>query len=290
MLHKHAHPAHSTALALAAAVVATLAVACSPQVDPSYAGEPLATIRGAVTAQQSASSADVAVLWFTNESETCDGPSFTCDGGGGGPAEGEACVTANCGPWPEACTPEEQEPFKACVEACGWIWSFSSQFDLCVDSAAGERVSVSGEFPAAFTLDLYQPPPESALLVDADGIRVAYGWFVVADSEAETISFDIEDPTPPSSILGGTADHALIYAADPVPADSGWGGLLGGAFEPGYHVVELIPEETICQPTPFGEGTYCYTSAARYVPTAADLDTELSVAVASFDAIPWPSL
>ena len=277
-------PAH---LGLAAAV----AVACSPQVDPGYSGEPLATIRGAVTAEASATAADVAVLWFSNESGLCEGPSFNCSAGIGGP-EGigaEECVDANCGASPGECTPEAQDSYAACVAACGWVWSYSPAFELCVDSAAGERVSVSGEFPAAFTLDLYQPPPESALLVDADGLRVAYGWFIVAASDAETIALDLNE-APPSSIIGGTGSHVLIYAADPVPADSSWGRFLGGAYEPGFHILEVIPAETTCKPLPWGNGTYCSTTSTRYAPSPDDLDTEIGVILTAFDKIPWPGL
>ena len=57
-------------------LAAALAAACSPQIDPDYSGEPLATIRGAVMSNQMATSADVAVLWFTNDEGQCGGPQF----------------------------------------------------------------------------------------------------------------------------------------------------------------------------------------------------------------------
>ncbi len=276
--------------ALAFALVAASALACSPMVDPDYSGEPLATIRGAVQAQGEASAADVAVLWFTNGDNQCQGPEGGCGQGGGGLATEEAlaCVDA-CGPEPAGCQVEGQAEYSACVGACGWDYFYALYWDLCVNSGSGERVSVTGQFPAAFNLDLFQPPPESALLVDSEGIRVAYGWFIVADPEVETITLDLNTDTPPSSIIGGTGEHALIYAADPIPADSTWGAYLGGAYEVGYHIVEPIPGIN-CDDWGPEDGKICVATSTTYAPAPDDLATTISVTLAPFESIEWPGL
>ncbi|MCA9715124.1 MAG: hypothetical protein KC468_10630, partial [Myxococcales bacterium] len=264
------------------------AFACDPQVDDEYSGEPLATIRGAVQSDGMATAADVAVLWFSDKSGTCGGPEINCSGGGGGSVDAWECVQA-CGPEPDICNAEQQVPYGACVQACGWEWFFNIDWDLCVDGASGERVSVSGEFPAAFTLNLYQPPPADALLQDAGGLRIAYGWFIVADPEVETISLSLYDDAPPPAIIGGSGAHVLIYAADPIPADSDWGQYLGGAYDVGYHVVEVVPGVNCddVEPIP-GEG--CFATDDAYKPSAGDLATEISVELTAFETIDWPGL
>jgi len=280
---------HITRLhALSFLLAATTASACSPQVDTDYSGEPLATIRGALTSNGTATAADVAVLWFSNTNGECSGPLIGCSGGGGGDEGNLECVDA-CGPAPVECNAQAQAVYGECVEACGWEHFFEILWELCVDAASGERVSVQGDFPAAFTLDLYQPPPEEALLVDDDGLRMAYGWFIVADPEAETISLSIYDQAPPESIIGGSGTHALVYAADPIPADSIWGQFFGGSFEPGYHILDVIPGVS-CDDLPDDQTEPCIATADSYAVTADDLATEISVELASFVSIDWPGI
>ncbi len=266
------------------------ALACDAQVDNNYSGEPLALIRGSVSSANQASSADVAVLWFSTSSDTCSGPNVGCSGGGGGPADpmSLACVEA-CGPEPDICNAQMQAPYQACLEQCGWWAGFSIDWSLCVDGASGERVSVTGEFPAAFTLTLYQPPPADALITDDDGLRVAYGWFIVADPNVETVTFAVNEP-PPSGIIGGTGTHVLVYAADPIPADSNWGQFLGGAYEVGYHIVEVVPGLDCGEVMPQPGDPPCISQSDAYKPTPDDLATELSVELTSFESLDWPSL
>ncbi len=282
---------HLPALALALAAAATLA--CEPMVDPDYSGDPLATIRGAVQAQASASAsaADVAVLWFTNENNQCQGPQGGCGQGGGGPATDEAfaCVDA-CGPEPAGCYAEGQEEYAACVQACGWDYFFAITWELCVSGGSGERVSVMGEFPAAFNLDLFQPPPESAILVDEDGLRVAYGWFIVADPEVETITLDLNADAPPSAIIGGTGEHVLLYAADPIPENSSWGRFFGGALTTGFHIAEATPGVNCDDIDSMPGDPPCVATSTTYALAPDDLATTISVTLAPFESIEWPSL
>ncbi len=266
-------------------------LACDAQVDNNYSGEPLALIRGSVSSAGQTTGADVAVLWFSDSFETtCSGPSINCGGGGGGDTDPTtlACVDA-CGAEPNICNAEEQLPYQACLEECGWWYGFSIDWSLCVGGASGERVSVTGDFPSAFTLTLYQPPPAEALISDAGGLRVAYGWFIVADPNVETVTFAMNEP-PPSAIIGGTDTHVLIYAADPIPVDSDWGQFLGGSYDVGYHVLEVVPGLDCGEVMPQPGDPPCISQADAYKPTPNDLGTELSVELTDFESIDWPSL
>ncbi len=276
--------------ALPLILLALSSYACSPQVDNNYSGEPLASIRGAVSSNAAPTAADVAVLWFSNQGGECTGPITSCSGGGGGDVEAIECAEA-CGPMPDVCDAASHEVYGACVQACGWSHSFQISWDLCVDGASGERVSVEGEFPAAFTLDLFQPPPDDALLADADGLRLAYGWFIVADPDVETITLSLYDDAPPQAIIGGSGTHVLIYAADPITADSNWGQYFGSALEVGYHVVEVVPGVSCDEPPVDPEPGYtCFATPNTYALSAEDLATEISVELAAFETIAWPSL
>lgn len=279
---------HTPALPLLFA--AAFAAACSPQVDPDYSGEPLATIRGAVMSEQTATAADVAVLWFISEGDECAGPMIGCEVGiGGNTDEASLQCIANCSTSQDECRADVQAIYGACVEACGWAHYFAILWDLCVRGGAGERVSVAGEFPAAFTLDLFQPPPDNALLFDESGLRVAYGWFIVADPEVETIEIDLTDNAPPSAIIGGTGSHVLIYAADPIPEDSAWGRYFGGSLELGYHILDVIPGTTCDDSWPEG-GLACRETENTYTLSEDDLATEIGVTLAPFGSIEWPGL
>ncbi|MCA9693343.1 MAG: hypothetical protein KC636_27355, partial [Myxococcales bacterium] len=123
----------TTIFLLSTSIGAALAFACAPQVDPHYSGEPLATLRGAVVSDGEATAADVAVLWFKSGGNQCAGPSVYCSAGGGGGAEGAACAEA-CGAFPTECNEEVLASFGACVQACGWDFSYDVGWELCVDA------------------------------------------------------------------------------------------------------------------------------------------------------------
>lgn len=271
------------------ALCAAVQLACDPQVGADYQGEPLGSISGQVSTRDAGGSTDanVAVLWFSSSDQyECEGPSQACAIGAGGPEDQFECIEA-CG-HPFECDEEILTEWKACVDACGGEASadFSVSWELCVDSAVGEMVPVTGQFPAAFTLDLFQPPPEEALLTGEDGLAVAFGWFIAADDDLSAIDFSAIEDAPPEGIVGGSETHVLIYAAQDVPADSPWGEFLGGAYTPGYHVVQVVQGMQVCDVPDNPDN--CWFHPPTLAPAPNDLATEIELVLGSFYDIAWP--
>ena len=98
------------------------------------------------------------------------------------------------------------------------------------DTAYWETVATEGEFPAAFTLDAYNPPPVEL----ANTVFATSGVLVVQTDEDGTTIAD----------LGQLADHTLVYIT----------GVGSVSFEnldtlaPGYHLLEeILPPPTASQ-------------------------------------------
>ena len=269
---------------------------CDPQVDPDYQGEPLGTLRGSVTAtsQTAQPDADVAVLWFVSTAQAeCSGPALACGTALGGNEQTDheclqACVE------PEVCDEQLLAEWVACAEACDGVAEvgYDVSFEFCASGAAGERVAVEGDFPSLFTLDLFGPPPDNALLEGQEGEpAVALGWLVVGAKEA-SLEFDFESEEPPSGILGGSEGHILIYADGPVAADSAWGQLLGGAYSPGYHVVTAVDNGSNCDGDPPAPGVDPDEECAYYLdtlmPSPDGLDTEITLKMGPIEEIDFP--
>ncbi|MEZ4380345.1 MAG: hypothetical protein R3A79_03300 [Nannocystaceae bacterium] len=262
-----------------------LVAGCDADPELRPRGEPMAAIRGSITSTNAAPAADIGVLWFGDGAGQCRGPQRSCGAGGGGSADAQSCVDA-CGPAPALCDAASQAAYGECLEACGWEHVSLIQWNLCVDGAVGERVAVDGG-PADFTLELFEPPPAEALLADQDGLRVAYGWIIAAEPDAGAIHLTSRRD-PPSAIIGGADRHVLIFAADPLPAGSAWAQLFGGPLEPGYHLLE-VHHQPCDEPVDPLTGEACLIGPSRYSPSRDDLATEVSVAIAPFAAIRWPS-
>lgn len=292
-----------TLLTLPVFAIAGLAAACDPQVDPEYQGEALARVQGTVdgAAPQASGTLEVAAMWFASSSTECSGPAEACSVGAGGMDGDFACVEA-CGE-PDTCEVELLDAFVACVEQCGTTVEaeYSIDWELCVDAAVTSNVPVVGQFPAMFDLDLFSPPPDEALLTSSSGgPAVALAWLLVVDDNApEALSFHDVDESGIPGVLGVSEKHMLMYAAEAVPADSAWGQMLGGAYEPGYHVIDVIGGECWEEPvypgggcmvgeecTPIGSETVCELSTLQ--PSAADLDTEITVTLGAWDDLQFP--
>ncbi len=289
----HAKSSFSSFLPPALLACAAIQFACDSQVGADYPGEPLATVHGEVSARDggNGSAPNVAVLWFSSsEEQECSGPALACGYSVGGDLDSNfECIMA-C-PEPLECAEDQLMAWSDCVSACdGEVEvDFETNWELCVDTAVGEMVDVTGEFPAAFTLDLFQPPPAEAMLAGDDGIAVALGLFIAADPEAGPVGLQ-EDPSasPPAGIVGGSEGHMLIYAADPVPAESPWGQMLGGSYAPGYHVLEVIDGGKECGMPGWGDECAYYTD--ELVPAPDDLATPIELILGSFDQIEWPAV
>jgi hypothetical protein len=271
------------------AIIAIATVACDAQVDPDYSGEPLATLRGDVDADGNPD-ADVGVLWFqTVDGTPCSGPVFSCDydvGGMIGQELDQACLDT-CDEQFATCSDVEQaDAFEQCNRDCGVDTVFiTPTLELCVNAAVGERVAVQGEFPAMFSLDLFTPPPDAALLTDDGGFVAAIAVIIAVDPDAENVSFDQNEDDVPPSILGTAPEQVLLYAQSDIPADSAWGRYLNGAYSAGYHLLEFHRERDEC---PGYSESECSQWSVWYTPAPADLDTQVTLVFAPPHELEWP--
>jgi hypothetical protein len=113
------------------------------------------------------------------------------------------------------------------------------QHEPCFSGAVGQTAPVVGDFPAQFSLDMLSPPPKEALTSSDTLERVALGFFVALAPDSGPFTLQREMREPPTWLLGGSESHVLIYASDPVAADSTWGRYLGGAYPVGYSLVQV---------------------------------------------------
>jgi hypothetical protein len=105
--------------------------------------------------------------------------------------------------------------------------------------AQGTAVTVEGAFPSSFELEIFEPPPESALFevtIGGKPVRYARGVFLVLDAAAPI------DGTIPwedlwGHVRGAEPKHNIVYVADDVPADPHYGGV---ALARGYHLVHGV--------------------------------------------------
>jgi len=224
-------------------LLAGVIAACDAQVDPAYQGEPLVTLKGQVqSVVVRAPEADVGVLWLTSDAANgCSGPQKSGIGFASGsynPDVDVACTDA-CGRQPEGA--EGLDAWEDCQHACGSDIEvgFILEYHACVDGAIGQTAPVVGDFPAQFSLDMLLPPPHRAFMRSDTGERVALGYFVALAPNAPSLSLSMQSE-PPAWLLGASETHVLVYAADPVKADSSWGAYLGGFALPiGYHLLRV---------------------------------------------------
>jgi hypothetical protein len=108
---------------------------------------------------------------------------------------------------------------------------------------------IEGEFPAQFSLSLYEAPADEALYNPAEGIywdgdvypfdpanepRIALGHILAVGKDAEG------NPDP-YRVLGGSEEHALLYAEAPIEEGSLGAAMLHATLPAGYHL--LVVEE-----------------------------------------------
>lgn len=92
----------------------------------------------------------------------------------------------------------------------------------------GTEAKVQGDFPAAFTLDLFTPPPTD-LVFDWLGSTTPIG-------HAGIYVVQVDDHDEPVATLGKSPDHEILYVPSDVPADSPIGAFYG-PLTAGYHVM-----------------------------------------------------
>lgn len=261
-----------------------LSTACDPQESPNYEGEPLATLRGSVTSNESApSEAQAGVLWLTSDTDECQGPTLSCGYGVSGMTDtDDACVQA-CGE-PE-CTHEALAEWEACAQQCGATVTVQTdaEYETCVQAAIGERVAVNTDtFPSQFEIEIYDVPSDDTLLRGHDeGPRVAFGVLVALSSSAPE-TFDLSEEGAFDSLLGAVESHALVYAADPIPAESAWGQYLGGAYDVGFHLMRF-EADVVCE-----EPDLCWLENVSRTPAPEGLDADLELKLAPLEQLVLP--
>mgnify|MGYP001828356333 CR=1 FL=1 len=173
------------------------------------------------------------------------------------------------------------------------------------DTAFGETVAVSGQFPADFTLDVYAPPPPEALNdLSAGGqrpeeSRVGTAAIAVVDGQA-VAAFDRGEEPAANSMLGGADRHMLVYVETDIQPGSFGEVLLGGQLSAGFHVmdVERLTEaqkqqvdQCRAQAVDEAQRRACGPDSAfdRLRLAPADLQTRISVRLVDDpDSVDWP--
>lgn len=101
-----------------------------------------------------------------------------------------------------------------------------------------ERVPVTGDYPAAFTLELFEPPPDEALTdftVNGDPDERRVGLAIIASSYECWENFPFEGGR---CIFGGASRMALVWAEDDILPDTRTATYVGTTLDAGYHLLE----------------------------------------------------
>jgi hypothetical protein len=116
----------------------------------------------------------------------------------------------------------------------------------------GTTAEVEGEFPAQFSLALYEPPPEEKLFNPADSIRFAQDERPfdpavesrIALAHIVAVAKDASGNPDPYHVLGAAEGHALLYVEEDIAEDSLGAAMFHAPLEAGYHLLEVraIPE------------------------------------------------
>ena len=161
-----------------------------------------------------------------------------------------------------------------------WINSAGSP-----DVSAAETVAVEGNFPAAFTLSIYEPPID-ALINDHGDSRIGVGLIVAGELGTDYTTDDGE------GVLGMDTTHLLVYLPEDVQPGTSVSTILRGTPAAGFHVYdvghlteqekadrqacrEALPEEHTVQE--LFEQCGGFPAFDDFLPAPADLGTPLEV-------------
>ncbi|HTN87280.1 MAG TPA: hypothetical protein VL242_26465 [Sorangium sp.] len=159
------------------------------------------------------------------------------------------------------------------------------------------RTTVTGSFPAAFTLSIHEPPPEISLndlgeigLVDT---RVGIATIQAASSE---------DSAGEGSALGVDEHHVIVYVESEMDEDGFWSNFFGGPLAPGFHVMDVGVEHAVdaerqeafdaCNAAATTEAEhnacYGYDAKLKIRPSADGPSTMLTVRMAPSEDLEYP--
>ncbi|XXY53664.1 hypothetical protein WME91_21245 [Sorangium sp. So ce269] len=152
------------------------------------------------------------------------------------------------------------------------------------------RTTVTGSFPAAFTLSIHEPPPEISLN-DLGEIGLVDTRVGIATVEAALS----EDAAGEGSGLGVDEHHVIVYVESDMDEDGFWSNFFGGPLSPGFHVMDVVSLEDVVDPelqaafdacnaaaTTEAEHNACYGYGMKLKirPSADGLSTMLTVRMA----------
>jgi len=261
------------ALVAASALVAGFVYGCDGQADPSYRGEPLMSVSGRVETGLSVGEVEVGVLWLTSGSDFA----IECTGEANADGEPSACAEA-CG----VVTCETLDAWDACASSCPDVTFVVSEVSTpsvpFLTGGVGQTTPAVGEFPAQFSLDILEPPPDEVLIASTTGERLAIGLFVALDPGGAPFRIDLSElPDYPEWLLGGSESHMLVYTPDGLDPESLWSQASGLVIESGFHLIALTPpaeadQDPELSAVPSGDAT------------------QISLRIGSPDGIVWPVL
>ena len=148
-----------------------------------------------------------------------------------------------------------------------------------------EKVEVGGSFPAAFDLDVYNPPPEATFNHAGEGeASVAVGIIVAVPTGTDTVD--------EGAIEGVVEGHVLVYAPADTGGDAELSAFLGGPLTAGFHLLQLIPATD----EDFAEYEACFeqedTSGCEYPfdrLAPAPIDTSLNLVLGDIEELDVPN-
>jgi hypothetical protein len=111
----------------------------------------------------------------------------------------------------------------------------------------GDTVDVTGDFPAEFTLSLFEPPPDDILYNPANDIAFDQGHMPfdakdesrIALGRIVAVAKDQHGEPDPSHVIGGAEQHALVYVEKDMKKDSYGALLFHSALKAGFHLLSL---------------------------------------------------
>jgi hypothetical protein len=173
---------------------------------------------------------------------------------------------------------EDQSPSPAPMDAA-LVWA-SVQFspsEQLIQSVhwVGESAPVSGQFPATFTLNVYQPPPDSALIAcPSSSAHIAVAFIVAVPAGTDVTSADL------AGASGEAYDSMVLYLDSDEP--SGWSCLanMGFTYAPtkGFHLMTEVPNSIEARAV-----GACYPA---YVEASAGLSTPITLTLSPLTSGP----
>ncbi|WP_438024264.1 hypothetical protein [Sorangium sp. So ce233] len=160
------------------------------------------------------------------------------------------------------------------------------------------RTTVTGSFPAAFSLSIHAPPPGESLndLTEVGLVDTRVG---IATIEAALS----EESAGEGTGLGVDEHHLIVYVESEMDEDGFWSNFFGGPLAPGFHVMDVLSSEDEEDPeqqaafdacnaaaTTEAEHNACYGYDAKIKirPSAGGPSTSLTVRMAPSEDLEYP--